>query len=138
VEPLGTIEPGADLASGKPEWIRLSNAHPQLSPVPAREGVNPFSRDPHLYEARPDTARVLLELRQVGLIHWAMDDSRRLIVWADTGSEEKVGNVAQDVASRPEAASCRSSAVTQANLRAPLAPLRRDHPATQAGAKEWH
>jgi len=29
-----------------------------------------------------------------------MDDSRRLIVWADTGSEEEVRNVAEDVASR--------------------------------------
>jgi hypothetical protein len=97
---LGTIEPGADLATGKPEWIRLIDAHPQLSPVPAREGINPFTRKPLLFKARPDTARVLVETRQIGSIYWAMDDSRRLIVSADIGSEQQVRNVAEDVASR--------------------------------------
>ena len=100
MELLGTIEPGADLAVGKPEWIRLIGEHPQLSPVPDREGVNPFSREPHLYKANPDHARVLMQLEQVGSIHWAMDGSRRLVVWADTGSEESVRNIAVDVASR--------------------------------------
>jgi len=100
VELLGTIEPGIDVATGKPDWIRLIDAHPQLSSVPARWGVNPFSRSPLLFKPKPDTARVLLEQRQIGQIHWAMDDSRHLIVWADTGFEEMVGNVAQDIASR--------------------------------------
>jgi hypothetical protein len=100
MELLGTIEPGADLATGRPEWIHLIDVHPQLSKVPPREGINPFTGDPHLYKARPDTARVLMELKQVGSIHWAMDESRRLVVWADTGFEEMVRNVAQDVASK--------------------------------------
>jgi hypothetical protein len=100
VELLGTIEPGADLATGKPEWLRLIDAHPQLSPAPAREGINPFTRKPLLFEARQDSARVLVKLRQIGSIHWALDDSRRLVVWADIGSEQEVRNVAEDVASR--------------------------------------
>ena len=100
MELLGTIEPGADLATGKPEWIRLIDAHPQLSPMLAREGINPFTRKPLLFEARPDTARVLVGLEQIGSIYWAMDDSRRLIVSADIGSEQEVRKVAADVASR--------------------------------------
>lgn len=97
---LGTIEPGADLATGKPEWVRVIDVHPQLAPFPAREGINPFTRGPHLFKADPYAARVRVESRQVGSIHWAMDDSRRLVVWAETGSEEKVRNVAEDVASK--------------------------------------
>jgi hypothetical protein len=100
VKILGMIEPNADLATGKPQWIRLIAGHPQLSPVAAQDGVNPFTRGPLVFTAKPDTARVLLEHRQIGLIHWAMDESRHLIVWADIGSEEKVRKVAEDVASR--------------------------------------
>jgi hypothetical protein len=100
MELLGTIEPGADLAVGKPEWIRLIGEHPQLSTMPDREGVNPFTRKPYLYKANPDLARVCVQLEQVGSIHWAMDDSRRLVVWAEPGSEQSVRNIAQDVASR--------------------------------------
>ena len=100
MELIGTIEPGVDVATGKPEWIRLIDTHPQLSSVPGVPGINPFTRAPALFKARPDSARVLLEQRPVGQIYWAMDDSRRLIVSADTGFEDAVVNVAQDVASR--------------------------------------
>jgi hypothetical protein len=63
-------------------------------------GINPFTRVPMLFKAKPDTARVLFEERPIGQIYWAMDDSCRLIVSADAGFEDKVAKVAQDVASR--------------------------------------
>lgn len=100
MEFLGTIEPGAGAASGKPDWIRLIDAHPQLSRIPSRWGVNPFTRDPLLFKSKPDTARVLMEQNPIGLIHWAPDDTCRLIVLADAGFEDSVRNLAQDVASR--------------------------------------
>ena len=100
MELIGTIEPGVDVATGKPEWIRLIDTHPQLSSAPAVPGINPFTRAPALFKARPDSARVLLEQRPIGQIYWAMDDSRRLIVSADSGFEDRVAKVAQDVASR--------------------------------------
>ena len=99
MELLGTIEPNTEVATGKPEWIRLIEAHPELSPVPPKEGINPFTRDPYLYRARPDTARVVAEVGQLGLIEWAQDESRRLVVWSNPGSEAKVRSIAEDVAS---------------------------------------
>jgi hypothetical protein len=100
MELLGSIEPGADPAIGKPEWIRLVEEHPQLSPVPAREGINPFTRGPMLFKAKPDAAQVMAGPQQIGSIYWAMDDSRRLVVSAHAGFEDQVRTVAEDVASR--------------------------------------
>jgi hypothetical protein len=100
VELLGTIEPGAEHAIGKPEWINLIEAHPHLSSSPPKQGINPFTRKPHLYQPNPTGALVVIEGSQIGSIHWAMDDSRRLVVWSNAGAEEKVRSVATDVAVR--------------------------------------
>jgi hypothetical protein len=54
-----------------------------------------------LLTANPTAARVLAELRQIGLIHWSTEDeSRRLVVFADAGSQEMVRDVAEDIASK--------------------------------------
>ena len=102
MELIGTIEAGAGLATGKAEWIRVLKGHPQLSPVPPEDGTNPFSfsRKPLPYPRDPTTAHVRIDGNQVGSIHWVTDGSRRLLVWSIAGAEEKVGNVATDVASR--------------------------------------
>jgi hypothetical protein len=100
MELIGTVEPEAGVTNGKAAWIRVIEAHPQLSSVPPREGINPFSTAPHLYRADPTTARVMIEGTQIGSIHWAMDDSRRLVVWSIAGAEEKIRGVASDVAAR--------------------------------------
>ena len=100
MELVGTIERGSDVTMCQSEWIRLIGAHPELSPVPDREGINPFSKQPMLYKARPDTARVLVGAADVGLIHWADDGSSRLVVWSNAGSKDAVRRVARDVASR--------------------------------------
>lgn len=100
VKLIGTIESGLGLATAKAEWMRVIQVHPQLSPVPAKEGVSSFSRKPHLYRPDPTTAQVIIDGHQVGSIHWAMDDSRRLVVWSSAGAEEDVRSVATDVASR--------------------------------------
>jgi hypothetical protein len=100
MELVGTLEPPNDLASCREGWTRLIGAHPRLSPPPPRQGVNPFSRMPHTYTAAPDTARVLLGSQEIGLIHWAMDNSRHLVVQSHADSKAEVISVAQDVASR--------------------------------------
>ena len=100
VELIGTIEPGATAAFGNAEWIRVIEAHPQLSPMPDKRGVNPFLRKPTQYQSNRTTAQVVIDGSQIGSIHWAMDDSRLLVVWSNTGTEEKVEGVAMDVAGR--------------------------------------
>jgi hypothetical protein len=100
VELLGAIEPGDHPATGKPQWAELINAHPQLSSGPAKAGINPFTKRPMEFKPSPYHGSVEIAGRKVGAIHWAMDDSRRLIVWSDAGSETPVRAVAEDVASR--------------------------------------
>jgi len=100
VELIGTIEPDAAVATRKAEWIHVIKTHPQLSAVEAKKGVSPFSKKPQLYQPSPTTAQVIIDGSQWGLIHWAMDDSRRLVVWPSAGAEEKVRGVATDVAAR--------------------------------------
>jgi len=99
MELLGTIEPAAGDAMHRDGWIALIDAHPSLAPVQPRQGINPFTKLPHIYQAAPDSAIVLLDDAKEGAIHWAMDDSHRLLVWSMPNSRARVVAVAQDVAS---------------------------------------
>jgi hypothetical protein len=100
LEFIGTIEPDARVAAGKAEWLHVIHAHPQLSPASANEGINPFTSKPMQSSPRPEEALVMIDVTEIGSIHWAVDDSRRLVVWSKTGAEKKVGGVAKDVAAR--------------------------------------
>lgn len=97
---LGTIEPGLDSAAGKDEWIALIGVHSALALYEPKQGINPFTKAPMLFKPHPDTARVVVEGTQVGSIHWAMDDSRRLVVWAEPAAKAGVVAIANEVASR--------------------------------------
>jgi hypothetical protein len=97
---LGTIEPTAATSAGRNEWLTLVGTHPSLAPVPPRQGINPFTKEPMQYKAAPDTARVLVEGSEVGYFAWAEDDSQVLAVWSDAGAEKQVSAVASDVAAR--------------------------------------
>lgn len=52
---IGTIESDVGLATGKAEWIRVIEVHPQLQPAPFKKGSNPFSGKPHSYRPDPTT-----------------------------------------------------------------------------------
>lgn len=97
---VGRVEPSSDAVGGRPDWISIIQGHPQLSPIAPVEGINTFTQEPILYRARPDTAQVWNEGKRVVLIHWAADDSRRLVVWSDPGYEDQIRKVAEDVAGR--------------------------------------
>lgn len=90
MEFIGTIEPGAAAAIAKAEWIQVIEAHPHLSLAPVKNGVNPFSRKPTLYQPNPTAAQVVIDGSQIGSMHWAMDDSRRLVVWSITGLRRRL------------------------------------------------
>jgi hypothetical protein len=97
---LGTIEPDFSSLAGKDEWIALINVHPLLASCEPKQGINPFTKAPMIFQSHPDHARVMVDDTQVGSIHWAMDDSRRLIVWSEAAAKSRVLDVANDVASR--------------------------------------
>ena len=61
-------------------WIELIREHPNLEPVPPRQGINPFTKKPFVYRPRPDVARVVLGGKYVGLMSWAEDGSNRVVV----------------------------------------------------------
>src|SRR5882724_7668303 len=97
---LGAIEQGIDGTVGRSEWIQLIDSHPELSHVPDKQGINPFTKRPMLYKAAPDCARVLAGGIEVGMIYWSEDGSHCLTVWAVMGAEAQVATVAEEVASR--------------------------------------
>jgi hypothetical protein len=78
---LRTIEPINGAAAHRKEWIALNAAHSSLEPAQPRQGINPFTKEPHMYEPAADYARGMIDGTSVG-VHWAMDDSRLLRNWA--------------------------------------------------------
>ena len=99
-ELVGTIEPNPGSLAGKSEWIALIGVHSALALREPKQGVNPFTKAPMSFKPHPDAARVVVDGTQVGSIHWAMDDSRRLIVWSETAAKLRVVDIANDIASR--------------------------------------
>ncbi len=79
-------------------WVALISAHHCLAPVPARPGVNPFTREPMVFRAPDTEAIVCIGGAEVGFIGWAMDGSPMLIVRADDRSVERVVAMAQEIA----------------------------------------
>lgn len=97
---VGTIEPDTGSLAGKNEWIALIGVHSALALYEPKQGINPFTKAPISFKPHPDTARVVVDGVQVGSIHWAMDDSRRLVVRAERAAIARVIAIANDVASR--------------------------------------
>ena len=99
-ELVGTIEPEPGSLAGKDEWIALNSAHSALASVAPKQGTNPFSRKPMVYSPSPDAATVVVDGTTIGAIHWAMNDSRQLIVWSEPEAKNRLVVIASDVASR--------------------------------------
>jgi hypothetical protein len=97
---VGTIEPAPDAVTGKSEWIALVGVHPALALREPTPGINPFTKAPMTFKPHPDHARVLVEGSQVGSIHWAMDNSTRLMVWSEAAAKSRVIEIATDAAWR--------------------------------------
>jgi len=92
-------QPGLELA----RWLGLIDEHSNLSVLPPRQGVNPFTREPMLFQAQ-DVALVTASGKQLGAMDWAPDDSQQVSVWIDDGAAADVLDViAADVAMRLDA-----------------------------------
>jgi hypothetical protein len=71
-------------------WTQLIARHPNLAPVPAREGLNPFTGAPFMYRADPGDANVVVAGTKVGTMTWAQDGTNRIAVNGDAGLVEPV------------------------------------------------
>jgi hypothetical protein len=98
MEFLGTIEPENGAAADGREWIALIDAHASLSPAQPRPGINAVTKEPLLYQPTPDYAQITVDGTAIGAIHWAMDDSRRLVLWSLPTTRIPVIDIAQEVA----------------------------------------
>ena len=99
-ELVGTIEPESGSSAGKDEWSALIAAHSALAQSAPKQGTNPFSREPLVFRPSPYAASVVVDGTEIGAIHWAMDDSRQLLVWSEAEAKIRVVAIASDVASR--------------------------------------
>lgn len=97
-ELLGTIRPTADSLKGKEEWMSLIGTHSSLEPVEPKPGINPFTKNSMVFKPSPDVADVLVDAVKAGVIHWALDGSRQLVVWSEPEVGAQVTAVANDVA----------------------------------------
>lgn len=94
-----TNQPGFDQA----RWIALIGQHPNLSVMPPRQGINPFTREPMLFQAK-DVALVTEAGKQLGAMDWAPDDSQQLCIWIDDGAAgDALDAIGADVATRLDA-----------------------------------
>ena len=89
-------QPGLEQA----RWIDLIGEHPNLSVLPPRQGVNPFTREPMVFQAK-DVALVNQYGKPLGAMDWAPDDSLQVSVWIDEGAAAAaLDAIASDVAER--------------------------------------
>jgi hypothetical protein len=96
---LGQIQavPGS-AAIDSSKWLALIDSHGALEHVPARKGINPFTREPVDYKAPATSALIRVQGAQIGSIFWAMDGSPYLMVQAEEGSVETVAALAREIA----------------------------------------
>jgi len=93
---IGTISmkpdpPGVD----KARWVEIIREHPNLALFEPSEGINPFTKEPMIFQPRPDTARVLVGGREVGKMSWGKRGANIIQVFGDV---EDVGPIAHEVA----------------------------------------
>jgi hypothetical protein len=76
-------------------WVKLIGEHPNLKPVPPKWGINPFTREPWLYHAPGNSARVFVDEKVVGTMEWAPDESNCIVV---LGERQAVTPLAHNIA----------------------------------------
>jgi len=76
-------------------WLALISQHDALHPAASRVGINPFTGERTEFKAPKTTASLIIEGERAGVISWAEDGSRKLIVDVpDARAEPIVHNVA--------------------------------------------
>jgi len=94
------VSANVDQGIDEEKWIALIEAHPSLTTVPQRKGINPFTGKQAQFKAPITSALVCLEGVEIGSIHWATDGSPILIVEAKDGAETSVARLAKEIAAK--------------------------------------
>jgi hypothetical protein len=88
---LGRVTTKLNPPSVDPQrWHDVIGRHPNLSPLPPREGLNPFTKQPYLYPAPAENVRVILDGIEVGSMTWAEDGSCQIAVDGDSATVVKI------------------------------------------------
>ena len=96
---IGDLVPDGEPNFTQQDWMQFVQAHPQLRVPSPKEGIDPFTRQPMMFRAHPDTGVVSINGSDVGMIHWSLDESLRiLVVWAEQGAEAQVTQFAREIA----------------------------------------
>jgi len=67
----------------KQAWCGLIDDRPELVRPKPRSVRNPFTLGRMTVRATPDAVGVVIDGREVGSMHWAMDCSPQVIVWGE-------------------------------------------------------
>lgn len=100
MEIIGEIKPPDGGQLSNDDWINLIATHPALSKPPAREGINPFTKEPHIFYPRGTSAQIVVEGTKIGSICWVEDDSELPYVTSLLGHETTVSKIAIEIANR--------------------------------------
>lgn len=99
MELIGHIEVGDGLVEiDEGRWVALIREHPALAPIPPRQGINPFTKEPCEFKAPASTASVMVDGSRRGSICRAEDGSPVLLVDADESDLDAVAEIAREIA----------------------------------------
>src|SRR3954454_20398513 len=70
----GSIHPAAGVTFDKAAWCELIDKRPELRRPAPREGINPFTKKPHVFRPRHDAAEVLLNGNVIGDASWSQSE----------------------------------------------------------------
>ena len=70
----GSIQPADGVMFDKAAWCGLIDKRPELRRPAPREGINPFTKKPHVYQPPNDAAEVLLNGHVIGSASWSQSE----------------------------------------------------------------
>ena len=86
VDFVGVIKADPDPPGiNRARWIALIQDHPNLMRLEPREGINPFTREPITIYPKPDSAKVVVDGREVGMMETCQSGANEISVWGDAG-----------------------------------------------------
>jgi hypothetical protein len=70
----GSIQPAGGVTFDKAAWCEFIDKRPELRRPAPRQGINPFTKKPHVYHPPNDAAQVLLNGNVIGSARWSQSE----------------------------------------------------------------